>query len=165
MPKSSSCPAGLLLSLAWKPVKHRHRIYSSNFILIPVLQDTVVILPPCPFTLQDPSDIPIAECWYARPDAPSCSSLAMCDPRTAGHQVWPTTPMAPITSGMSWFSSAPLNRWIYPRTAQWSKLECQNFMSLPPRPSSGSLWLPASRETLNLKLTVNHCCQCASLCQ
>ena len=46
------------------------------------------------------------------------------------------------TSGLSWCSSAPLNRWIYPRTAQWSKLECKNFTSHPPHPSS--LWLPAS---------------------
>ena len=93
-----------------------------------------------------PSDVPIAECWYVRPDAPSCSSLAMCDPRTADHQVGPTTPMAPMTSrsGLRWCSSAPLSCWIYPRTvtAQWSELECKNFISLPPRPSS--LWLPAS---------------------
>ena len=27
----------------------------------------MVIVPPYPFTLQDPSDVPIAECWYARP--------------------------------------------------------------------------------------------------
>ena len=70
----------------------------------------------------------------------------MCDPRTADHQVGPTTPMAPMTSrsGLRWCSSAPLSCWIYPRTvtAQWSELECKNFISLPPRPSS--LWLPAS---------------------
>ena len=93
------------------------------FVLIPVLQDTVVGVPPYPFTLQDPSDVRIAECWYARPDAHSCSSLAMCDPRTAGHQVGPTTPIAPMTSGLSWCSSAHLSRGFtqgLPNGASWS---------------------------------------------
>ena len=84
--------------------------------------------------------------------APSCSSLATCYPRTAGHQVGPTTPIALMTSGLR-CSLAPLSRWIYPRTAQWSELECKNFTSHTPHPSS--LWLPAS--TCWGKSSSSHC--------
>ena len=81
-----------------------------------------VILPQYPFTLQDPSDVPIAECWYAHPDVPSCSSLAMWDQRKAGQQVGPTTPMVPThTHGQlkpdvqaCSSESAPLSSWIFP---------------------------------------------------
>ena len=36
-------------------------------VLIPILQDTVVIVPPNPFTLQDPLDVPIGDSFYSRP--------------------------------------------------------------------------------------------------
>ena len=64
----------------------------------------------------------------------------MCDPRTAGHQVGPTTTMAQPTSGLSWFSSAPLNRWILLNGASWSAKTLWAIMSLPhAHPLCGSL--------------------------
>ena len=70
--------------------------------------------------------------------APICSSLAICYQRTAGHQVlasranYAHLPDDIRLELVPLCSSAPLSSWIYPRTAQWSKLECKNFTSLPP---------------------------------
>ena len=44
-----------------------HGISHVYTVLILVLQDTVVIVSPCPFNLQDPSGVPLGKSWYASP--------------------------------------------------------------------------------------------------
>ena len=58
-------------------------------VLPPILQDTVVVIPPYPFTLQDPQGVPCAiPCRKVAIFSHSLAPLAM-RPTDTGHQVGP----------------------------------------------------------------------------
>ena len=99
----------------------------------------MVIVPQYPFTLQDPSDVPIAECWYARPQLFFNCNVRPKDGRPPSRANYNHGP-ADIRLELVFFSTFESLDF-----AQWSELECKNFMSdNEPSPRPSSLWLPAS---------------------
>ena len=92
-------------------ISHSEVIYT---MVIPYLsltysigQDTVLIVPPYPNFLEDPSDVPLADCWITHPQL-----YFSCHLRPEnGRQPNPVTRMGRTTSQLNWYSSAPVRNW------------------------------------------------------
>ena len=111
-----------------------HGISHVYILIIPPVQDTVVIVPTHPFTLQDEWGRPVEVSWYACPRPCFTGLMQPTDGRPPSRTNY-THGTDDILLELVFFST--LSRWIYPKTAQWRKLECKNLMpvSLPQYPS------------------------------
>ncbi len=86
-----------------------------------------MIIPPYPFTLEDPADVPLADAWYA---GHSCSSHAGFALWMAGRPVRATTCEALTTLRCTWCFLAHLRSLSCQQRAPWMMLQ-PSCMSRP----------------------------------
>ena len=84
---------------------------------MPYSQDTVLTVPPYPFVLEDPSDVPLKKSWFARPQL-----YFTCHLRQGMGGRQQTVARMPVTTSLSsWCSTstAPSKSWTYPVLVRW----------------------------------------------
>jgi len=110
-------------------------------ILCMAWQDCCLILPPYPFSLEDPDNMSIDDAWFAWPQLFFTCWLRPIDDRPRLWSLWNINYEAPTMLRCNWYFSAPLRFWTCLHKGPWIMLQpiCTS-RSLPQH----CLWLPAT---------------------